>query len=125
MDCSMLGFHVLHYLPDLAQKLMSTKSVMPSNHLNLCCPLLLFPSIFPSIRVFSNKSALRIRGLSLGASASTSVLPMNIQGWFPLGFTALILLSKKLSMVFSNTTAGNHQFFSTQPSLWSNSHIYT
>ena len=63
-------------------KLMSTESVMPSNRLIFCHPLLLLPSIFPSTRVFSNESALCI---SVGASASESVLPMNIQGWFPLG----------------------------------------
>ena len=60
-------------------KLMSTESVMPSNHLILCCPLLL-PSIFPRIRNFSNESALPISGQSIGASASASVLSMNIQG---------------------------------------------
>ena len=62
---------------------------------------------------------------SIGASASTSVLPMNIQNWFPLELTGLILQSKVLSRVFSNTTVRKHQFFSAQPSLWSNSHIYT
>ena len=63
---------------------------------------------------------------SIGASASASVLPMNIQGWFPLGLTDLIsLLFKGLSMVFSSTTIQKHQFFGTQPSLWSNSHIHT
>ena len=63
-------------------------------------------------------------GQSIGASAS--VLPMNIQGWFPLGLTGLIFLqSKRLSRVFSSTTIRKHQFFSTQPSLWSNSHIRT
>ena len=63
-------------------------------------------------------------GQSIGASAS--VLSMNIQGWFPLGLTGLIsLLSKGLSRVFSNTTVQKHQFFSTQPSLWSNFHIHT
>ena len=60
-------------------KLMSIESVMPFNHLILCCPLLLLPSIFPSIRIFSNESAL-IRWPNIGASASVSVLPMNIQG---------------------------------------------
>ena len=60
-------------------KLMCIESVMPSNHLILCCPLLLLPSIFPSIRVFSNESALHIRWPSIGASTSASVLPMNIQ----------------------------------------------
>ena len=65
-------------------------------------------------------------GQSIGASASTSGLPMNIQGWFPLGWTGLISLqSKGLSRVFSNTTVQKHQFFCAQPSSWSNSHIHT
>ena len=65
-------------------------------------------------------------GQSIGGSASASVLPMNIQCWFPLGFSGLIsLLSKRLSRVFSNTTNGKHQFFSAQLSLWSNSHIHS
>ena len=102
-------------------KLISIGSVMLSNNLILCHPLLLLPSIFPSIRVFSNESV-----LSIGASASASVLPMNIQGCFPLGLTGLIsLLSKGLSRVFSNTTVQKHQFFGTQPSLWSSFHIHT
>ena len=79
-------------------KLMPIKSVMPSNHLILCHPLLLPPSIFPSIRVFPNESVLCI---SIGVSASTSVLPMNIQDWFPLGWTGWISLqSKGLLRVF-------------------------
>ena len=57
--------------------------------------------------------------------ASASVLPMNIQAWFPLGLIGLILQSKGLSRVFSSTTVQKHQFFSAQPSLWSNSHIHT
>ena len=65
-------------------------------------------------------------GQNIGASASSSVLPMNIQDWFPLGLTGLISLqSKGLSRVFSNTTVQKHQFFSAQLSLWSNSHIHT
>ena len=60
MDCSMPGFPVHHQLPELTQ-LMSIKSVMPSNHLIFCCPLLLLPSIVPGIRVFSKESVLRIR----------------------------------------------------------------
>jgi len=65
-------------------------------------------------------------GESLGVSASASVLPMNIQDWFPLGLTGLIsFLSKGLSRVFSNTTVQKHQFFCSQLSLWSNSHIHT
>ena len=63
-------------------------------------------------------------GQSIGDSASVSVLSMNIQGWFPLGLAGLISFkSKGLSRVFSNTTVQKHQFFGTQPSLWSNSHI--
>ena len=86
-------------------KLMSIESVMPSGHLILCHPLLLPPSIFPSIRVFSSELALCIRWPGIRASASTPVLPMNIQGWFHLGLTGLIsLLFKGLSWVFSNTT---------------------
>ena len=65
-------------------------------------------------------------GQIIGASASASVLPMNIQHWFPLGLTGLISFqSKELSRVFSSTTVWNHQFFGAQPSLWSNSHIHT
>ena len=100
--------------------------VMPSNHFILCCPLLLLPSIFPSITVFSNELALHIRCQSIGVSASTSVLPMNTQAWSPLGWTGWISLrSKGLSRVFSNTTVQKHQFFSAQLSSCSNSHIHT
>ena len=105
-------------------KLMSVELVMPSNHLVLCHPLFLLPSIFPSIGVFSSKeSALCIRWPKHWTSAL--VLPMNIQDWFPLGLTGLISsLSKGFSRVFSNTIIRKHQF-SAQPSLWSNSHICT
>ena len=65
-------------------KFMSIESVMLSNHLILCCPLLLLPSNFPSIRVFDTESALHIDDQSIGASATTSVLPMSIQCWFTL-----------------------------------------
>ena len=104
---------------------MSINSVMPSNHLILCCPLLLLPSIFPSIRVFS-MSQFKSGGQIIEASASSSVLPMNIQDWLPLRLTGWIFLqSRGLSRVFSNTTVQKHQFFVTQLSLWSNSHIHT
>ena len=90
-------------------KFMCIESVMPSNHLILCHPLLLLPSVFPSIRVFSNELAFASGGQSIGASALASVLPMNIQGWFPLLLTGLISLqSKGLSRVFSNTTVQRH-----------------
>ena len=93
------------------------ESVMPSNHLILYCPLLLLPSIFPSIRGFSNESALPIRWPSTEISASTSVLSMNTQDW-SLGWTGWISLQfKGLSRVFSNTTVQKHQFFGAQLSL--------
>ena len=99
---------------------------MLSNHLILCRPLLLLHSIFPSIRSFPMSWLFTSGGQSIGASASASVLPMSIQGWFLLGLAGFISLqSKGLSRVFSNTTAQKHQFFSIQPSLWSNSHIHT
>ena len=86
-------------------KLMSFELMIPSTHLILCRPLLLLPSIFPSIRVFSSDTLLHIRWPNIGVSASASVLPMNIQDWFPLGWTGLISLqSKGLSGVFSSTT---------------------
>ena len=106
-------------------KLMSIKSVMPSNHLILCHPLLLLPSIFPGIRGFQMSQLFASGGQSIGVSASTPVLPMNIQDWCPLGWTGWISLqSKGLSRVFSNTTVQKHQFFSAQPSSQSNSHIH-
>ena len=100
-------------------------NLCPSNYLILCYPLLLLlPSIFPSIRVFSNKSVLRIRWPKYW-SFSFSISPsMNIL--FPSGLTNLISLQfKELSRVFSNTTVWKYRFFSTQPSLWSNSHNCT
>ena len=93
-------------------KPMSTESVMVSNHLILCRPLLLLPSIFPSIRVFSNQSDLAPCGPSIGVSASISVLPMNTQDWSPSEWTGWIsLLSRGLSRVFSSTTAQKHSDF--------------
>ena len=95
-------------------KPISIDSVMLSNHLILCHPVILLPSIFPNIRVFSNESG----NQSIEVSASESVLPMNIQDWFPLGWAGWISLqSKGLSKVFSNTTVQKHQFFGTQLSL--------
>ena len=99
-------------------KPMSVESVMPSNHLILCHPLLLLPSIFPNIRVFQMSQLFPSGGQSIGVSASASVLPMNTQDWFPLGWIGWISLrSKGLSRVFSNTTFQKHQFFGTQLSL--------
>ena len=101
----------------------SSSLMMLSNHLILWHRLLL-PSVFPSIRVFFSELAVHIRCQSTGASAS--VLPLNIQGWFPLRLTSLIsLLSKRMSRVISSTTILWHRFFSAQPSLFSSSHIHT
>ena len=88
MDCSTPGFPVLHHLPELL-KLMSIESVMPSNHLILCCPLFLLPSIFLSIRVFSNESALHIRwpkywSVSISPSSEYSGLISFRIDWFDL-----------------------------------------
>ena len=107
-------------------KLMPIEWVMPSHHLILCRPLLFLPSIFSSIKVFSNESVLRIRWPSTGASALASFLPKKSQGWSPSEWTGWISLqSKGLSRVFSNTTVQKNQFFGAQPSSQSNSHIHT
>ena len=89
-------------------------------------PFSSFLQSFPASGPFLMSWLFPSGGQSIGASASASVLPMSIQDWFLLGLTDLIsLLPKGLSRVFSNTTVQKHQFFSAQPSLWSNSHIYT
>ena len=98
-------------------KFLSFESLMPSNHLILCHSLLILPSsIFPSIRLFTSA------GQTIGASAS--VLPMNIQGWFPLVLTGLISLLFKGFSVFSSITVWRNQFFGTQPILLSSSQKY-
>ena len=93
-------------------KLMSIESVMPSNHLILCYPLLLPPSIFPRFRVFSMRKFFTSSGQSIGVSDSASVLPMNSQDWSPLGWISL--QSKGLSRVFSKTIVQKHQLFGAQ-----------
>ena len=107
-------------------KLMFIELLIPSNHVILCCPLLLLPPIPPSIKVFSNESALCIRWPKYWSFSFSSVLPMNTQDWSPSGWTGWISLqSKGLSRVFSDTTAQKHQFFSAKLSSQSNSHIHT
>ena len=101
-------------------KFMPLELMMPSSHLILSLPLQLLPSVLPRFRVFPMSWCFASGGQSIGVSASASVLPMNIQDWFPLGWISL--LSKVLSTVFSNTTV---QFFSAQLFLWSKSHIHT
>ena len=107
-------------------KLMSIESVMPNNHLILCCPLLLPPSVFPSIRVFPKESVLHISwpkywrlNFSIGPSNEYSgLISFRVTGW-------ISLQSKGLSRVSSNTTVQNNQFFITHHSLWCNCHIHT
>ena len=106
-------------------KLMSIKSVMSSNHLILCRPLLLPPLIFPRIRVFSNESALRIRWPKYW---SFSISPSNEYSGlisFRMDWLDLLAVQGTLKRVFSNSTISKHQFFSAQPSLRSNSQVCT
>ena len=124
MDCSMPGFPVHHQLWSLL-KLMSTGSVMPSNHLILCCPLLL-PSIFPSIRVFSNQSQLFASGGQSIKSFSFSISPSNEYSGlisFRMGWLDFLAVQRTLTSLL--TTVQKHHFFGAQLSLWSNSHVHT
>ena len=125
MSFSMPGFPVVCSL--------SPRALSNSRPLSQWChPIILLsvphfsfcPQSFPASGSFPMSWPFTSHGQSIGASAS--VLPVNIHGWFPLGITCLIsLLSKGLLRVFSSTVVQNHQFFSTQPSLWSNSNICT
>ena len=125
MDCSTPSFSAHQQLPELTQTHVH-ELVMPSNHHILCRPLLLPPSIFPSIRVCSNESVLHKRWPKDWSFSFSISLSNEYSGLFPLGLTGLITLqSKGFSRVFSNTTVQKHQFFGTQLSLQSNSHIYT
>ena len=118
MVCSVAQSYLTAYQASLSfsisqslLKLISIELVMPSNHLIPCRPLLLLPSIFPSIRVFSNELDLHIKWPNIGASASASVLLVNIHDGFTLGFNGLIFLqSRGLSAVFSNTMIWKNQF---------------
>ena len=116
MDCNVADFPVLHHLLELAQTCVHWvgDAIQPSHPLLPPSPAFNFSQhqgLFPVIQLFTSS------GQSIGASASASVLPMNIQGWFPLGLTGFIsLLSKGLSRLFSNTTGQKHKFFGTQPS---------
>ena len=92
----------------------------------LVSPFSSCPQSFPASGSFLMSQVFASGGQSIGVLASVSVLPMNFQGWFPLGLVGLISLqSKGLSRVFSSTAIQKHQFFSTQPSLWPSSHIRT
>ena len=123
IDWSTQGFPGLCYLPEFPQIHIHCVS----DAIWLPHPLLSSPPAFNLSQhqdLFQWVSSLH-QVAKAWASASVSVLPMNIQGWFPLGLAGLIsLLSKGLSRVFSNTTVQKHQFFGTQPSLWPNSYIH-
>ena len=116
LPCPSLPPRVCSHSCTMGQLFHSTtpSSVVPISY---CC------QSFPASGSFPVSWLLASGGQSSGDSAL--VLPMNIQGWFPLGLTGLILQSKELSRVFSNTTVQKHQFFSAQPFLWSNAHIHT
>jgi len=125
IDCSMPGFPVRHQLPELTQTHVHRvgDAIQKSHPLSSPSP--------PAFNLSQHQGLFQCQffasgGQNIGASASASVLLMNIQDWFPLGWTGWISLqSKGLSRVFSNTTVQKHQFFSAQLSLWSNSHIQT
>ena len=107
-------------------KFMSIASVMPSSHLILCTLFSFCPQSFPAPGIFPISRQFASDDQNTGASASASVLPVNIQHWSPLRLTGLIsLLSKGLAGVFSSTTVWRHQFFGILLSLWSSSHNHT
>ena len=128
MDYSMPGSTVLHSLLEFAQIYKSPLSQWCYLTISFSAtpkPLFWLQS-FPASGSFPMNRLFMSEGQSIGASASASVLPMSIYGWFPLGLTGLIsLLSKGLSRAFSSTTVWKHQFLGDQPSLGSNSHIRT
>ena len=127
MNHSTPGLPVYHQLPEFTQTHVHWvgDAIQPSHPLSPSPPAFSllwtdwWTESFQMSQFFTSGSQ------SIGVSASASVLPMNIQGWFPLGWTDWILQSKGLSRVFSNTTVQKHQFFSTQLSSHSNCHIHT
>ena len=124
MNCRTPGLAVHHQIPEFT-KITSIKSVMPSSHLILCCPLLLLPAIHPASESFPMSQYFAWGGQSTGVSALASFLPKKSQDWSSEWTGWISLQSKGLSRVFSNTTVQKHQFFGAQPSSQSNSHIHT
>ena len=126
MDCSTPGFPVLHCILEFVQTHVHwvSDAIQPSHPLLPSSPFGLLQS-WPALETFPMNRLFTSGGQSIGASAS--VLPMNIQGWFPLGWTGWTSLqSKGFSGVFSRrTTIQKHQFFTAQPSLWSSPYIHT
>ena len=125
MDCSMPGFPLHHQLPEVTQTHVHWvgDAFQPSH--SLSTPFSSRLQSFPASGPFPVSHFFTSGGQSIGVSASASVLPMNIQDWFPLGWNSWISFqSKGLSRVFSNITVQKHQFFGTQLSSQSNSHIH-
>ena len=125
MNCSTPGLPVHHQLLEFTQTHVHW---VGDCHPTISSSVVAFsscPQSFPASGSFQMSQLYTSGGQSIGVSASTSVLPMNAQDWSPLGWTGWISLqSRGLSIVFSNTTVQKHQFFDTQLSLWSNSHIH-
>ena len=121
MDCSTPGFPVLLSLGVWSNSYLLSHHSTSSPSVS---PFPTCPQSIPASGSFPTSWFFALAGQSIGALASAPVLPMNIQDWFPLGWTGLILQSKGLLKV-SNTTVQKHQFFNAQPSFWSNSHICT
>ena len=119
--------HVRLLCPPLSPGVCSNpESVVLSNHLKLCCPLLLLPSVFPGIRVFSNELNVCIRWPKYWIFSISPSKEYSSFQWFLLGLTGLISLqSKVLSRVFTTTRIQKHWLFGAQPSLWSSYHSHT
>ena len=122
--CTTISWSLLKFMEQITQSLLSQWCFLTISFsaapFSFC--LLSFPASgsFPLSQLFTSG------GQTIGASVFASILPMNIQDWFPLGVTSLISLqSKELSRVFSSTMIWKHQFFGRQSYLWSNSHIHT
>ena len=125
MSCSTSGFPVLHYLLEFVQNLCPLSWWCHPTISSSVIPFSSCLQSFPASGSFQMSRLFTSGGQNIRASASATVLSINMQGWFPLGLTCLISFQfKGLSRVFWNTTVQKHQFFSAHPSLWSNSHIH-
>ena len=119
------GLPVHHQLPEFTQTFPLSQWCHPTIS-SFVLPYSSCPQSFPASESFPMSEFFTSGGQSIGPSASTSILQENIEDWFPLGLTGWIFLhSKGLSRVFSSGTVQKDRFFSTQPSVWSNSHIHT
>ena len=126
MDCSTPGFPVLHYFMEFAQTHVSWVGGWYPTIASSIASFSSCPQSFPASESFPMSQLFTSGGQHIGASASASVLPKNIQGWFPIGLIDLTSMqSKGFPRVLSSTTIQKHRFFSAEPSLWSSSHIRT